>query len=222
MLDDSTPDVPAIYAETADRIEALLAGADPAFWALPVPTCPGWSVRDVVAHVTAVASDWTAGRLPGPPTDAQTAEHIRRYDDHDEAGLLGLWADTAARLVHNARSTGQEPPLGDIACHEHDIRAALGRPGARDAASVHRTADQLLTMLDTPVPLRIRTERAEYLSGPPEGSEIVLRTTAFESMRWRLGRRSRAQLAAMDWSSDPAQVLEHLHIFGPAHADIIE
>ena len=45
---------------------------------------------------------------------------------------------------------------------------------------------------------------------------------ATEVFRWRMGRRSRGQLAALDWSGDPAPVLDHLVIFGPARADIIE
>lgn len=41
-------------------------------------------------------------------------------------------------------------------------------------------------------------------------------------MSWRMGRRSRDQLAALDGSGDPALVLDQLVIFGPARADIIE
>jgi hypothetical protein len=41
-------------------------------------------------------------------------------------------------------------------------------------------------------------------------------------LRWRTGRRSRAQLAAMDWSGDLTPVLDHLYTFGPADADIVE
>jgi hypothetical protein len=37
-----------------------------------------------------------------------------------------------------------------------------------------------------------------------------------------MGRRSRAQLLAMDWSGDPAPVLDHLAVFGPAAQDVME
>jgi hypothetical protein len=72
------------------------------------------------------------------------------------------------------------------------------------------------------VPLRVTVEDAEFRSGPDGGDEINLRTTRFEALRWRTGRRSRAQLAAMDWSTDPSQVLDHLYMFGPAEADLVE
>jgi hypothetical protein len=37
-----------------------------------------------------------------------------------------------------------------------------------------------------------------------------------------MGRRSRAQLATLGWSADPAPVLDHLAVFGPAERDVIE
>ena len=37
-----------------------------------------------------------------------------------------------------------------------------------------------------------------------------------------MGRRSRAQLAGLDWSGDPAPVLDHLVVFGPSPLDIAE
>lgn len=211
-----------IYRDTQLRIAGLLAGADAAAWQHPVAACPGWTVRDVVAHMTAVAQDWADGSLAGPPADDATAEHIRRFDDHDESELLELWSQASARLHRLAATTGLEPPLGDIACHEHDIRSAIGRPGARDAQSVNWTSDRLLTMLRPPVPLCVIVEDGQYCTGSSGNGEILLRTTRFEAMRWRTGRRSRAQLAAMDWSTDPTPVLGHLCLFGPATADVLE
>jgi hypothetical protein len=72
------------------------------------------------------------------------------------------------------------------------------------------------------VPLRVTVEDAEYRCGPAHGAELRLRTTRFESLRWRTGRRSNRQIMAMDWSDDPAPVLHHLCMFGPAAADLIE
>jgi len=87
----------------------------------------------------------------------------------------------------------------------------------------------LLCRLDVPVPVRIVTEDGEYLVGHdadhPELTccrELTLATRRFEAFRWRMGRRSRSQLAALAWSGDPAPVLDHLAFFGPASSDIIE
>ena len=53
------------------------------------------------------------------------------------------------------------------------------------------------------------------------GTALELTTTWYEAFRWRVGRRSRNQLAALDWSGDPSPVLDHLVVFGPARADVI-
>jgi hypothetical protein len=71
----------------------------------------------------------------------------------------------------------------------------------------------------------VTVEDTQYRSGPDERAEIpelLLSTSRFEALRWRTGRRSRAQLAAMDWSGDSTPVLDHLYLFGPAEADLIE
>ena len=50
----------------------------------------------------------------------------------------------------------------------------------------------------------------------------MLRTDRFAAFRWRLGRRSRRQLAGPRLDGDPAPVLDHLVVFGPAATDIDE
>ena len=54
------------------------------------------------------------------------------------------------------------------------------------------------------------------------GEPLVLRTTAFEVLRLRLGRRSRGQVERLDWSGDPGGIVDALFIFGPATHDIVE
>jgi uncharacterized protein (TIGR03083 family) len=210
-----------VYQDTRERVCALMTRPDDAAWAAELAACPGWSVRDVLAHMTAVAEDWEAGRLTGPPTDAETAAQIARFLEHDVASVLTAWSEAAARLERMAE-TGGAPPLGDVVVHEHDVRAAMGRPGARESEAVWLSSDQLLNNLRTPVALRVQVEDGEYRCGPDGGHELRLRTGRFEALRWRTGRRSRAQLAAMDWSDDPAPVLDHLYLFGPAVADVVE
>jgi hypothetical protein len=58
--------------------------------------------------------------------------------------------------------------------------------------------------------------------GPDDGEAIEWRTDDFEVVRARMGRRSRAQLAAMRWSSDPGPLLDELTVFTPATADLVE
>ena len=75
--------IASLYQETRERIVALVSGLDDTAWRTPVAACPGWSVRDVVAHLVAVADDWVDGRLAGPPTDEESAAQIARFGGFD-------------------------------------------------------------------------------------------------------------------------------------------
>lgn len=214
------PDLVGLYQQTMDRITELVSAPDVSVDAR-VAACPGWSVRNVLAHMAGVAQDWAGGRRAAPPNDEQTAAQVARFDGAGVPDILRAWSEAAAALPRLARE-GIVPPLGDIVVHEHDIRDALGRPGARDSAALHCVSDQLLRKLATPVPVRITVEDGDYRCGPDGDSEIDLKTTRFEAVRWRTGRRSRGQMAAMAWSGDPAPVLDHLYMFGPTAVDLVE
>ena len=214
------PDLANLYRQTMDRITELVSAPDVSV-DTAVAACPGWSVRDVLAHMAAVAQDWAAGRRAAPPNDEQTAAQVARFDGRGLNDILTAWAEAATEIPRLARE-GIAPPLGDIVVHEHDIRDALGRPGARDSAALQRVSDQLLRMLVTPVPVRVIVEDGEYHCGLAGNSVIDLKTTRFEAVRWRTGRRSRSQMATMAWSGDPGPVLDSLYMFGPAAADLIE
>ena len=154
----------------------------------------------MLAHLAAVAQDVVAGRLSGPPSEDQTAAQVRRFDGRPVTDVLVI----------------------DVASHEQDIRGAVGQPGARDSDVIWYAAGYLLSRLRPPVPLRVVVEDAEFRLGPGTGSPLTLTTTRFEAFRWRMGRRSRDQLATLGWSGDPAPVIDHLVVFGPAACDVIE
>ena len=216
------PSLSQLYEKTQVRVVSLVVELDEQQVVAPVPACPGWRVRDVVAHLTAVGEDVLEGRLTGPPSDEQTAAQVARFTDRPLSEVLSRWRELTPQFGEAIDAFGVWPAVLDVATHEHDIRGAVGAPGARDVDVVRLGADRLLTWMQPPVPLRVEVEDEAYDLGPEGEATIVLRTGRFEALRWRMGRRSRAQLAALDWSGDPAPVLDHLVVFGPSPADIAE
>lgn len=222
MTETDKPDLAALYRDTRERLSDLIAGLGAAQLSTMVPGCPLWAVRDVLAHLTAIPEDALAGRLTNPPPDEEfTADQVARFADVSVPEMLDRWSASAPQFEHVVQSFDVWPAVVDVASHEQDIRGALGLPGARDCAAIRQTTPQLASRLDLPMTVRIVTEHREYSvgGGPPA---LTLSTSEFEMFRWRMGRRSLTQLAAMDWSGDPSAILGKLTVFGPTASDIME
>ncbi|MGH8921863.1 MAG: maleylpyruvate isomerase N-terminal domain-containing protein [Actinomycetes bacterium] len=224
MATDKQAALSALYRGARERLSELVL-AHPEADRDRVPATPGWCVHDVVAHLTGVAEDLTDGWRPtGGPTEDWTAGHVSRGRDVPTAELLVRWADRGPAVEEILDATPTWPIVLDVGAHEHDVRGALGDTGARDSDLVTIGAKILLKGLQVPHLLVVKTENLRLELGPStvEDEPVTLTTTAFEVFRWRLGRRSRRQLKAMDWSGDPAPFLEHLCVFGPADSDVLE
>ena len=216
------PHLGHLYRETRERLTSLLREFDGDALTAMVPACPGWCVRDVACHLVANVEDAMAGNLTIPPSEEATAAQLTRCANRDLTEMLETWAALAPSAEQVIDELGVWPAVIDVATHEQDIRGAVGRPGARQTRTIWHGAGWLITELRTPISMVIAVEDGEFTVGPPRTIELALATSRYEAFRWRMGRRSRAQLAGLDWSGDPAQVLDHLSVFGPASSDIIE
>lgn len=210
------------YRSSRARLTDLLAGLDPDDWSAPVPACPGWDVRDVVAHLVGVIEDSNEGRLDGPPPPAQTAEEVARHRDEDTSALLGRWEELAPPFEELISAVSIWPAFFDVLSHEHDVHGALGSTGLQGHADVALAAKLLVRGADLGRPFVVDTGTDQLTSAVREGDPLVLRTSAFEAFRLRLGRRSRSQVLALDWSEDPGDLVDRLFVFGPAEVDLTE
>ena len=213
------------YGASRRRLTDLLRDATPADWSAPVPACPGWDVHDVVAHLTAVVVDANAGRLTGPPTPDVTAEQVARYRGTPPPALLAEWEAGAPGFEQAVTALDIWPAAMDVGTHEHDVRGALGVPGARDDGLVVGAARLLVAELDCGATLEVTFTDVGVTARSADGvgGTHALRATAFEVFRLRMGRRTRDQVAALDWSPPPTDaVLDGLFVFGPAAAPLVE
>ncbi len=230
---DPVADHAAEYAACRARFRAVLADVDDAAASsVVVPTCPAWTVHDLVAHVTGIAAAIVARDNPPPGdnqawVDAQVA--VRRevpladiLDEWDEAGptfdaLLGRKPKAFGGLLY------------DAVAHEHDLRGALDRPGARDSGGIDISNAILVSLVrgdlatHGPVPGTLRLVAGGRSWELGQGAPVAaLDTSAFELMRLLGSRRSRAQVLAAGWDGDPEPFLAALAHMPLPPADIIE
>ena len=119
-----------------------------------VPTCPGWTVRHLVAHV-GMAHRWAAGHVSGSPIDAPEALEAAAMAEPD---LLG-WFDAGATALLQALVDAPDDLTAFVflknapapkvfwtrrQCHETTIHAVdalaarLGRPPRPDETWIRR------------------------------------------------------------------------------------
>ena len=146
-------------AEIAEHSAGLARAAEHNL-AAPVEHCPGWTVADLVWHVTEVHWFWSkmvAELLPGPPEDEDRperpapeqlisrfttgAEHlVRVLAAADPAAACWTWAPTEQNTGFVRRHQVQE-----TAVHHWDAEHAAGRDIALGAAMSVDAVDEFLT-----------------------------------------------------------------------------
>lgn len=133
---------PFIHAER-EALADDLARLDEAQWSTP-SLCPGWSVRDVLAHLTSTAKMTPAkffGQMAaaGFSFNKLTAKNIAREE-------TGTPAEGLADFRRNIDGTNHPPgpidaTLGETIVHGEDIRRPLGITHAYPTEAVIRVAD---------------------------------------------------------------------------------
>lgn len=210
-----------VYADTRQRVVALVRDLDDERAARPTPACPGWTVRDVVAHVAGVAADVAADRLDGAPGPEWTARHVTERAGRSTAELLVEWEEHGPAVeAFVAAKTGIVPFVMDVVTHEQDIRAALGEPAALGSVGFDYGLQGFVLALDYRLKkqglpaLCLRAGDEEWTVGEGDPGATVT-TTPLELFRALSGRRSAAQVRAYQWDGDPEPYLPVLSPFGP-------
>ena len=149
--------------------------------------CPGWTVRDVVAHVVGLEDVLTGGVEPDVevPDLPHVANDVSRYTErhvafrraHTPQQLLDELGTVVARRrdqlagdleVMAPSFLGGEQPLSrslglrafDIFSHEQDIRRAVGRPGHLDGPAGQACLTRILRAFGAFLPDRVVADEA--------------------------------------------------------------
>ena len=207
-----------LYREGRERVIELVRDLPEADASIQVPATPGWSVRDVVAHLSGLAADWNEGRVEGYGSDPWTATQVEARKDRSFPELLEEWAKESARLEpmldgvpdHGFPEFMPYLAISDVAVHEHDIRGALGRAGGWDSGGIRLGVKTYITgfrqrhaATDLPPMLVRETDGREWPIGTGGSPAAVVAAPRFELFRALSGRRSRSQFLSYDWDGDP-------------------
>jgi uncharacterized protein (TIGR03083 family) len=243
-------DPAAAYQQAQQSLSALLRGCDAAALDTLVPACPLWSVADVARHLSGVAADVVAGTMPADlnPVEmwqtAEGAEAGNAYTDNHVQSRRGVaigevlaeWEATTVDLLRILRREVPAPqplaylevvPVSDIAVHLQDVRGALGQPGDRESdalklglAAYAIGAGMRLGSRGLPA-LRIRYDDRERVVGVGE-PVATWSGDRFEIFRALAGRRSRAQILAMDWDGEGTVFAPVIPAYGERADDLVE
>ena len=199
------------YRSTRERILALAHGLDDETETRSVPACPEWTCRDLVTHVASMPIAISVGDIPGEDGDAWIDKVLddRRSLSVDELETAWRGADEVLAAIIDG------PGLAlyyDQVVHEHDLRGALGIPGARNEPEVSMALQVSLDQIDPhvqaaglpPLAVDIGDAVVQSSEGPP-GCTIT--TTAWEAMRALNGRRTADEIRALPHDGDLASYL---------------
>lgn len=192
------PRIPA-FADLLDLVEDRSTAlrdcvASPADLDVRVPSCPDWSLRDLVEHLTEVQRFWAATVAAGPsekPPTPTPAPAPAAVDDTSPADLLERSAAAARELVAALRAAGpgagcwawwggSDVPMNSGAVARHQVQEA----------AVHAFDAQLATGTPQSVPAVVAIDGiAEFIGishgtagpWPHEPARIGLHATEGES-----------------------------------------
>ncbi|MEV2275469.1 maleylpyruvate isomerase N-terminal domain-containing protein [Nocardiopsis sp. NPDC049922] len=219
-------DSTSVYTACQNRLLDLAAGLTADRIAAPVPALPAWNVLQTYAHLAGVCVDVGTRGLVPPSGDEATARQVAERAAADLPAICDEWRAATPALLEvfaaQARSRFKLPAL-DVWHHENDLRGALGmEPQTEDAGQVaglilgFHTRDWDASLPGVRV-LAADTGQEWLLGAEPD---LELRATAFELARSVSGRRTLAQIAALDWTGDPSAVAGRLPTLPIPEADL--
>ncbi len=160
-----------------DALLPILRAASASSFRLPT-VCPGWSVRDVLAHCGAALTRAARGDLHdfSPAANQRDVDQRRTWTDEEVLAELESGYEEAASAIAAAEGRLDGIALGEWV-HGGDVRDPLGEPDAYRSAGLDLALDLIAersVVLDVPG-LEVELPAARMLLGraPPTGSLVT-------------------------------------------------
>lgn len=206
------------YQRVYRRICTLLEGQDED---VEVPTCPGWTVKDVVAHLAGFFTTYRSGDPKEAFSSGWGDRVVEERQNRSMQECITEWTKLLEDPGDLFESNLGVVAVSDALAHEQDLRSALNRPGARDDESIVPAVEMGLSFVDQKTQteglpaLKIVTDEVDRQVGKGE-PVATLSTSTFELFRALHGRRTVDQVRAMEWDGDPEPWMPVFFVFGPA------
>ena len=199
----------AEYRNARERMQQLATDIDDAAASTVVAACPAWTVKDLFAHVTGIAVDLGSGNSPKGDTQAWVDRQVDERRPRSLSSIVDEWSQAAPRF--EAMIEAAPPQLWgltyDTVVHEHDLRAAIARPGARDSEGVRVAAELGLNLVKGDLAkaglpaVRVSFGGREYVVGKGD-PELSWSGSAFECLRLLGSRRTADEMRAAGFEGD--------------------
>lgn len=75
-------EIGGLYAEGRARLSGIVLDVPHADLERDVPACPGWAIRDVIAHLAGACTDVLAGNIDGVTTARWADAQVHRRQHH--------------------------------------------------------------------------------------------------------------------------------------------
>ncbi|GAB2471898.1 maleylpyruvate isomerase family mycothiol-dependent enzyme [Jatrophihabitans fulvus] len=187
------------WTASQQRVIELVEALSPDDAERIVPSCPDWTVRQLLSHMIGLDADVLAGNEPDDHNETWTAAQVEARAGDDIATLLDEWR-AMTEPMQRWMAENNPRPMGDCVIHEQDLRGALDRPGARDTPAQRMLFETVAGIVFDKItakelePPRLQGDTYEF---GPEGADVVVRGSDFDLMRLVISRRSADQLRAM-------------------------
>ncbi len=210
------------WTAAVGRVRALMSAVDDEQAARRVPSCPDWTVTQLLAHMVGLGADVVRG---DEPDDHNSAWTQRQVDERRAASVGDLLAEWDTLLVPLQRWMREHTtrPLGDVVIHEQDLRGALGVPGGQDSDGLAAIRDRMVTRFATRLgaaeglgPIALVGDTWTWVSsGAVADADVVVRASDFELARAVISRRSADQLRGWTERGDIEPYLPAFEVLGP-------
>jgi uncharacterized protein (TIGR03083 family) len=209
------------YRGCRERIIEVATDLDRDQLSLAVPACPDWTVTQLLAHLVGVAEDFAADNLEDAGSQEWTEAQVARRSRLTPAEIVEKWESLSRDLepsLDRIRPGIAAMLISDAVTHEHDLRGAVDRPGARDSDALLIALERSVKRFgkrikDARLPsVIVRCEDETWQAGVLAPA-VELQGDRFELVRALQGRRTTREIASLRWAGDARPYVE----LAPSH-----